>query len=241
MALSDAFAKKQQGQPKAWPLLGPLLDEAVVGYDPGVGKAVFSFYRLADRDRSAELAAASLSFYRLAATAAGLLNKSIPDDVVTITYHFSSFVTYVAEALDNAAEWLACVYEMIFPRGSKPNLASRDFANRFALLDSGTSQTFNDVRPWAEEVYARRRQVHYGNVQTWYIEDGQAVVAELVVRPVEKQQFGAQKHRRVESKEMRLLTESYLNKINELLVSVFAAGAERLSVPRDQQEEIDWD
>ena len=97
------------------------------------------------------------------------------------------------------------------------------------------------MRPWAEELYARRRQVHYGNAQTWYIEGGQAVVAELVVRPVEKQQFGAQKDRCIESTEMRQLMESYLNKINEILVAVFSAGSERLSVPRDHREDIDWD
>ena len=35
MALSDAFATKQSGRAKAWPLLGPLLEEPIEGFDQG--------------------------------------------------------------------------------------------------------------------------------------------------------------------------------------------------------------
>lgn len=229
----------------AWPLLSPLLDEPVDGYDPRVGEAVFPHYREADRDRGTELAAAALTSYRLAATAAGLLKEAQPSDVVTTAYHFSGCVSSLAESLDAAAGWLADIYEMMLPRGTRPNLASKDFANRFALLDPDASKMFNEMRPWVEEVYTRRRQVRYRNVQSWREEDGQAMAAGLSVRPVGERQLGGVKPRRVEGAEVNSLTKSYLEKLAIMLKVVFSAGAGagagRLSEPREHEQDLDWD
>ncbi len=222
-------------------MLGPLIEVPVDGFDPRVGEAVFPHYREADRDRGAELAAAAITGYRLAAVAGGLLNQAHSSDVVTTSYHFTGYVSYVAESLEAAADWLANVYEMMLPRGTRPNLASQDFANRFAMIDLAASQTFNEMRPWVEEVFTRLRQVRYRNAQSWRQEDGQAIAAALSVRPVGDRKLGAVKPRRVDAVEVNALAKVYLEKLAMMLTVVFAAGAGRLAEPRERDQDIDWD
>ena len=241
MAFTDAFARKQSGRAKAWPLLGPLLEEPIEGFDPGVGEAIFPYYRKADRDYGAELAAAALSGYQLAAIAAGLLKQTQPGDAASTSYHFTGHVGYVADSLEAVADWLANVYEMILPRGTRPNLASKDFANRFAMIDLAASQTFSQTRPWVEEVFTLRRQVRYRNAQSWREEAGQAVAAGLSVRPVGERRLGGVKPRRVEGMELNELANVYLEKLAKMLLVVFVAGADRLAEPREREDDIDWD
>ena len=222
-------------------MLGPLLEEPIEGFDPDVGQAVYPHYREADRDRGAELAAAGVSGYRLAAIASGLLKQTNPGDVAFISYHFTGHVKFVADSLDAAADWLANVYEMILPRGAQPNLASKDFANRFAMIDLAASQTFNRTRPWVEEVFTRRRQMRYRNAQSWREEDGRAVAAGLSVRPVGERRLGGVKLRHVEAVEVHVLASVYLEELAKMLAVVFTAGAGRLAEPREREDDIDWD
>ncbi|HJO07983.1 MAG TPA: hypothetical protein QGG37_11680 [Chloroflexota bacterium] len=241
MALSDAFARKQQSRLRAWPLIGPLLEISIDGFDPRVGDAVYPHYREADRDRGAELAAAALSGYRLAARAAVDLDASSADDPLTVTYHFTGFANFVTDSLDAAAEWLADVYEMMLARGVRPNLANKDFATRFALVDIAAGQAFAVMRPWVEEVYTRRRQVRYRNAHSWREEGDSAVASGLSVRPVGERQLGGVKPRRVDGREVNALAADYLEQLTKMLTAVFNAGADRLAEPRDREADIDWD
>lgn len=241
MALSDAFARSQRDRPRAWSLIGPLLAAPVPGFDPRVGDAVYPHYREADRDRGAELAAATLSAYRLAARAAVGLNQASPDEPVEIAYHFTGFANFVAESLDSAAEWLVDIYEMMLARGVRPNLANKDFATRFTLIDIGAGQAFANMRPWVEEVYTRRRQGRYRNAQSWREEDGAALAAGLSVRPVGERKLGGVQSRRVDGVEVNAMATLYLAQLAKMLTVVFNSGADRLAEPRNRESEIDWD
>ena len=124
MALSERFF---QQKPKAWDLFAPIVEVPVrpPRFDPGVAEAVLLYYREADREQDAERASAALAHYLYASHAAQRLASGDPERWLDTAYDVVSFFHHVAASLDSVAEWLAAVFEMLLPRGSRPNLARR--------------------------------------------------------------------------------------------------------------------